>query len=141
MVLPYPSPNSRLVVCSRLEGGNKTNGGQETGNTERGLVGGTSVARGDWAAGRGWWGVGAGAGVGWLLGVWSRAGDGGVARWVWDGSDWGDWARSWVAWGSWVSWGSWAGAVRSLAGDQPIPHGTGYRNFLYHVEQEDTTDE
>lgn len=113
MVLPYPSPNSRPRVCSRLEGGNETGGGQETSNTERELVSGTSVGWAGWAGG-GWWGVGAGASVGWLLGVdWGRGG--GVAGWVWDGSDW---ARCWVAWRSWVGWGSWGGAGRMLAGGQ-----------------------
>lgn len=120
MVLPYPSPNSRPWIGSRLEGGNETSSGQETGEAERDLVGGASVGWARWAGG-GWWGVRAGASVGWLLGVdWGWGGA--VAGWV----DWSDWARCWVGWRNWGGWGHWGGAERMLAGVRRIPHGTGF---------------
>lgn len=93
---------SSIDLCGRvmhLESGDETSGGQNTSDSDVGLVGGTGVSwRSNWRC-AGWWSVGAGSSWGW----WHH---GRVDVWV-----------VWSRWHNWADRCGWycGGAVRQSA--------------------------
>ena len=95
----------------RLESGNESSSGHDTGNTERGLGSGTGVS---WSnrAGASWWNVSARSSSSWWLVRWRSWSS--VVGWV-VRSRWLHWWLHWAVWSLWSLWSlSWR---RSTAGE------------------------